>query len=475
MTQHKFTALPSIIQGGMGVGVSNWKLARAVSMTGQLGVVSGTCIDTVLVRRLQDGDPDGQMRYAMQHFPFPEIVAEVLKKYFLPNGREPGQQYKLVPLYQRVGNLFRERLNVLASFVEVFLAKHGHSGLVGINLLTKIQMPNLSAIYGGMLAGVDFILMGAGIPREIPGAINKLHRNEKAALKLDMIDSKSEEAEFFEFDPRAYFPHQRVDLIKPKFLPIISTHTLAAMFVKKVEGDVDGFVVEGPKAGGHNAPPRGTNAQGIPEYGPRDECDFQKMTEIGRPYWIAGDRARPEGLIEAKKLGAVGIQVGTLFAFSEESGIELKLKHHVIAEAKEGKVKVNTDFRASPTGFPFKTATVSGTMTDSGSYAKRGRICDLGYLRSSFKKDAGGVGFRCASEPQDDFVKKGGDIADTEGRHCLCNALFATIGIGQLRDRGENEPPLVTSGDQLEELGTMPFAQKGSYHASEVVKYLTGE
>ena len=46
--------LPKIIQGGMGVGVSSWRLARAVSALGQLGVVSGTALDQVLARRLQD-------------------------------------------------------------------------------------------------------------------------------------------------------------------------------------------------------------------------------------------------------------------------------------------------------------------------------------------------------------------------------------------------------------------------------------
>lgn len=56
--------LPATIQGGTGVGVSNWRLARAVSLRGERGVVSGTAIDTVLVRRLQDGDPGGQMRRA---------------------------------------------------------------------------------------------------------------------------------------------------------------------------------------------------------------------------------------------------------------------------------------------------------------------------------------------------------------------------------------------------------------------------
>jgi NAD(P)H-dependent flavin oxidoreductase YrpB (nitropropane dioxygenase family) len=40
-------AHPTIIQGGMGIGISHWGLARAVSAAGQLGVVSGTAIDTV--------------------------------------------------------------------------------------------------------------------------------------------------------------------------------------------------------------------------------------------------------------------------------------------------------------------------------------------------------------------------------------------------------------------------------------------
>jgi nitronate monooxygenase len=59
-----------IIQGGMGAGVSNWNLARTVSRLGQLGVVSGTALDAILVRRLQDGDLEGQVRHALTNFPF---------------------------------------------------------------------------------------------------------------------------------------------------------------------------------------------------------------------------------------------------------------------------------------------------------------------------------------------------------------------------------------------------------------------
>ncbi len=47
-------SLPEIIQGGMGVGVSSWQLARQVSMNGQLGVVSGTAVAVTFSRRLQE-------------------------------------------------------------------------------------------------------------------------------------------------------------------------------------------------------------------------------------------------------------------------------------------------------------------------------------------------------------------------------------------------------------------------------------
>src|SRR3982751_6916775 len=93
---------PLIIQGGMGVGVSNWVLAKAVSLRGQMGVVSGTCVDAVLVRRLQDGDAEGRIRRAMAHFPMPEVVEDVLHKYFRPEGRAAGEPYKAIPMYRQV-------------------------------------------------------------------------------------------------------------------------------------------------------------------------------------------------------------------------------------------------------------------------------------------------------------------------------------------------------------------------------------
>lgn len=72
----------------MGVGVSNWRLARAVSKTGQLGVVSGTALDQVLARRLQDGDPDGDIRRALNAFPVPEMADRIWNELYIPDGKD---------------------------------------------------------------------------------------------------------------------------------------------------------------------------------------------------------------------------------------------------------------------------------------------------------------------------------------------------------------------------------------------------
>ncbi len=106
------STLPLIIQGGMGIGVSNWRLARAVSSYGQLGVVSGTCIDSVLVRRLQDGDVGGWMRRAIERFPVPDVGARVLGKYFLPEGRDDGAPYELLSMWRQAVSRAREQRTV---------------------------------------------------------------------------------------------------------------------------------------------------------------------------------------------------------------------------------------------------------------------------------------------------------------------------------------------------------------------------
>ena len=81
----------------MGAGVSNWRLAQAVSRTGQLGLVSGTALDQILARRLQDGDEGGHMRRGLDAFPDRAMAERVWERYFIPGGKGERTPYKPVP------------------------------------------------------------------------------------------------------------------------------------------------------------------------------------------------------------------------------------------------------------------------------------------------------------------------------------------------------------------------------------------
>jgi NAD(P)H-dependent flavin oxidoreductase YrpB (nitropropane dioxygenase family) len=463
---------PTIIQGGMGIGVSNWNLARTVSLRGQLGVVSGTCIDSLFVRRLQDGDIGGHVRRAMERFPIPEVSADALKKYFLPEGRQDAP-YKMLAMWRQTVSRAREQITMLASFVEVQLAKEGHDGVVGINLLTKVQMPNLATLYGAMLAGVDYVLMGAGIPQEIPGVLDAFANGEAAAMKLYVEGQPRGEHAELRFDPGAHFDGRPPRLERPRFLPIISAHSLATMLVRKANGRVDGFVIEGPTAGGHNAPPRGrleVDANGEPIYGGRDTCDLAEMRKLGLPFWLAGGAATPEQVSAALAEGAAGVQVGTLFALCEDSGLAPEFRNGVLDKLHRGQVEVRTDLRASPTGFPFKVVQLEGTNSEQDLYERRERVCDLGYLREAYRREDGRLDYRCAAEPVDTYLKKGGKLEDTVGRKCLCNGLMANIGFAQIRDDGL-ERGVLTSGSDMAAVERILVGRE-RYTADDAIDFL---
>jgi len=472
--------LPTVIQGGMGVGVSDWRLARAVSSAGQLGVISGTALDAVLARRLQAGDIGGHMRRALGQFPIPGVAARILKRYFSADGKPAGAAFKSKPMPSEAPTRAAIELLVASNFVEVFLAKEGHDTPVGMNLLEKIQVPTLPSLYGAMLAGVGVVLMGAGIPRAIPGVLDRLSRGEPAELALDVQGSGPGEKFMTRFDPASVWPAgsaQPTSLDRPDFYAIVASATLASMLAKKSSGRVDGFIIEGPKAGGHNAPPRGKlqlSIEGEPIYSERDTVDLEAIKALGRPFWLAGSYARADRVAEALRHGAAGVQVGTAFAYCEESGLDHAIKAWVLALSCAGEAHVFTSPVASPTGFPFKVLPLAGTLGDPALPPRTQRVCDLGYVRHAYKKPDGTLGWRCPGEPVADYVAKGGKEADTHGRMCVCNGLLASIGLGQVRGehRDQEELPLVTSGDDVADIARFVESGETSYPASRVLDEL---
>lgn len=472
MTSTPAATLPILIQGGMGIGVSSWKLAQEVSRKGQLGVVSGTAIDAVIARRLQDGDISGDVRRALTHFPNQEIAQLIIDRYYIEGGRDSKVPYIDVPKLSLRPTSFAVELLVVSTFVEVWLAKEGHSGLVGMNILEKIQMAIPFQLFGAILADVDYILIGAGIPAQIPFALDLLQKGKPVAMRVDVADTN--EKSILKFDPST-ITGISYPLKRPKFLAIVSSHALVSYLNKDDETKPDGYIIEYHVAGGHNAPPRKKDAidgNGEAIYSELDSPNLDKIIATGSDFWLAGGFGTPEKLKEALSLGACGIQVGSLFALSNESGFTKNLKDDAINHLMDGSIHITTDATASPTGFPFKVIENEDSLSVRDNFEKRIRVCDLGYLRTPFKRESGSIGYRCPAEPQSNFVFKHGHIEQSHNAKCLCNALMADIGLGQIRPNGSTEMPLVTIGSDLEGPRRLLQMHPQGWSAAEAVTFL---
>lgn len=431
-----------------------------------------------------------------------------MDKFFVEGGKPADKPFRSLPMWTLEPPQTLVEATVLGNYCEVWLAKHDDDGnptggIVGINRLTKVALPTLASLYGAMLAGVDYVIMGAGIPLRIPGVLDNLADGQDAAFPVDVHGS--EENMEITFSPKSFWNGAEPPVLaRPKFIPIVSSVVLAQSFLKRADGKgptkgVDGFVVELPTAGGHNAPPRGfrydpvskshavdLNERGEPIYGEKDEVDLEKFRKAvkGLPFWLAGSYARAEKLEEILQMGGAGVQVGTVFALAKESGMESKIKQQILRTILEKDMSVFTDPVASPTGYPFKVLEIPETLSEEAVYMERPRVCSLGYLRTAYlDKESGKVGYRCPAEPVNDWLKKGGEIEATKGRKCLCNALCANVGLPQTRfvtqEDGTRvtyvEQQLITIGDEVnfcrrfikeEEDGSL------GYSAGDVIDYL---
>lgn len=462
---------PKIIQGGMGVNISGWHLARTVSLLGQQGTVSGVVIERVVARLLQKGDAGGHIRRALSHFPFPLIAEKVIETFYVKDGIPKGSPYKATPVFTINPSPLLIALTICANYAFVWLAKDGHEKPISINYLEKVAMPHVYALTGAMLAGVDFITMGAGIPLQIPGVVNEIAEGKIANYRIPVI-GKNIKRYTMSFDLEKFFGGKLPTIKKPGFIPIISSNALATILVGKLPKEsIYGFVVELDTAGGHNAPPRelifDDQDKPLPIYSEKDIVNFSKIAKLDIPFWIGGSKASPENLKWALSVGATGIQAGSIFGLCDESDMNPDIKRQARKLGFEGKLAIRTDMLISPTGFPFKVTILDGTLSESKIYEARHRICNQGALVSLYERQDGTIGYRCAAEPVDKFVAKGGNITETVGRGCICNGLSVTADVGN-----DEEPPIVTLGDDVSFLPHLMANAESSYTAAQAIRYL---
>ncbi len=502
-----------LIQGGMGVFVSNWRLAKAVAMEKpgiSAGTVSGTGLDWVYVRLLQLGDPGGHVRRALNAFDeayATGIGKKVIDKYYIEGGKEPGSSYKnpkqqvlraedgsdIIPLSSQpdgptklVADIDTIELWIATGFAEVWLAKEGHSGKIFINFLKKIELPLIYTMYGAMLANVDGAIIGAGNPDGISAMCSQLAKHETVKIDIQVLYRASGEDFIVPFDPHliADGKFTRKPLQRPAILAIASLHGLVQMLANSQSEPPDGFIIEHHTAGGHNAGPQGPmklDESGQPIYGELDEPDLLVIRSMGLPFWLAGGYGNLERIQWALNQGATGVQVGTVFALAEESGMKPAYRNAVLSEIKKGvddEALVRTTL-FSPTGFPFKVAQIDGTLADETVYQNRNRICDIGILQQwgLTKPDENGkrkLFQRCSAAPVESFVRKRGLPFNTESRRCLCNGLLSTVGLGQVKNQIE-EPAIITLGNHLDTVRRLSHQGQYPYWVHDVVLDLLGE
>ena len=214
------------------------------------------------------GDPTGGLRRALASFPDQDMVQRIMDKYFIEGGKDENKSFKSLQMWSLSPSQQLLEVAVVANFCEVWLAKHNDDntpteGMVGINRLTKVQLPTIASLYGAMLADVDYVIMGAGIPLKVPGVLDNLSQGKEATFPVDVAGA--DEEMYIKFSPQAFWTaagkpelaKQLAQLKRPNFLPIVSSVVLAQSMLKRADGQgptkgIQGFVVELPTAGGHN-------------------------------------------------------------------------------------------------------------------------------------------------------------------------------------------------------------------------------
>ncbi len=512
----KFLDKIKLIQGGMGVYVSNWRLARTVAMQrlGEtVGTVSGTALDIVYVRLLQLGDPGGHARRALQALDNMfgvTIGRRICDRFFIEGGKAPNDRFRSAPM-QIVRTLDGRKsfplpngkpvsvpltldedvieLLIATGFAEVWLAKEGHAGKIFINFLNKVELPLIYVLYGAMLAGVDGVVVGAGNPEGLPALCRQLTTHAAVTHEISVLYRKTGEEFQIIFDPKQIAEGKLATrpLPKPAFLAIVSLERLVELLAKSETLPPDGFIIEHHTAGGHNANPVGPLVKdelGQPVYSEKDEADLAAIRAVGIPFWLAGGYGSRDKLQEALAHGANGVQVGTAFALAEESGMKPAYRSAILAALKSGvsdaELVRTTTF--SPTGFSFKVAQLQDTLSDENVYTDRKRVCDIGLLqqRGFTQPDEHGLRTlfqRCPAGPVEPYINKRGLARNTEERRCLCNGLLSCVGLGQVKQiQGESveEPAIVTLGNHLDGVRRLSRQGQAHYYVEDVVTDILG-
>lgn len=333
-----------IIQGGMGIGLSNYTLAGSVAKEGGLGVLSSAGLDRIVAKRHG-------------------------KKIFNPRK---------------------------AAALDVRDAKEVAGGKpIGMNIMVALVNQYEASVLGSMDGGVDVIISGAGLPMSLP-AIAESHVRAKEVALVPIVASG-----------------RALDLICRRW--------------KRSNRLPDAVIVEGPKAGGHIAW-RTLEEAKAPEH--QLEVITDEVIEAAKkwgdiPVIAAGGIYTHQDIVDYINRGCAGVQMGTRFLATHESGASKTYKQRLV-DLEEEDIQLAVK-NGSPCGMLFRV------IKDCPFYEEavaelRAPNCSKGYVLTKDKF--------CTSKVGTDTL-------------CICNGLMASIDMAP----GEKELYTIGSnGYRIEEI-----------------------
>ncbi len=280
-----------------------------------------------------------------------------------------------------------KKLNMYEATVREILDAKVDGGYVGINIMVALVRDYESAVKAAIDAEADAIVSGAGLPLQLPEVAKRYKKD-----------------------------------FKPALIPIISSDRALELVCKrwKRAGYLpDAVVLEGPLAGGHLGWRRVVD---INKEENRLENLLPPVLEVAKKYGgfpviVAGGIYTHQDIVRFLEMGASGVQMGTRFLATYESGATQKFKDLVVNCKKEDIVVAERP--GSPCKMLFRL------LKDSPMYQavlskKRKPKCDQGYVLYNNYCPA---------------------MEDTVNYFCICNGLLgATIYAKTC------EPPLYTVG-----------------------------
>jgi len=290
---------------------------------------------------------------------------------------------------------------------------------VAINIMVELKREYRESVIGAIQGNVAAIISGAGLPLALPGIVRDVDALDHVAL-----------------------------------IPIVSSARAAKLICEKWWRNYgyvpDAIVIEGDKAGGHlgfKIEDIGNEENSLERiFGEVRQCvdDFYRdKGGIHVPIVVAGGIFFKEDIAYwIDQVCADGVQMGSRFAATKESGASLDFKKAII-EAEEDDIIVCSK---SPCGLPFRVIKSSPGYQEALHNPRKVK-CMFGYVLQKDKQT--GDFHRCPAKDTCDFF-------------CICGGLIAGVGkksgygaIYSIGSRGYLIDKIITLDELMDELGIL--------------------